>query len=169
MDITPYYKPGQSNSITYARNGGCGTTIADMGGDVWSRVDVTYNKITAPLGFSSMTAPTIAWTSYGGATTYELQIDSTALYNPPLVTKTGLTGNSYTLSGAGAELLTSGITYYARLRAENGSDTAFQRPIDFTVDTTAPSVPALRVPSAGATVTTKNPKFDWSPVTSGTE
>lgn len=170
VDITPYYKPGQSNQIQYTgSNSGWRTSLADMGGNVWTRIVVSHNKVTSPIGFSSMTAPTIAWDSYGGATTYELQIDSTALYNPPIVSKTGLTGNSYNLTGVGAELLMNGITYYARIRAENGSDTTFQRPIDFTVDTTAPPVPTLRVPSAGATITTKNPKFDWSPVTSGNE
>lgn len=171
VDITRYYKPGKSNQVQYYRGeaGGMWTAIADMGGNVRTRIDVTYNKITAPLGFSSMTAPTITWASYGGATSYEIQIDTTALYNPPLITKTGLTGNSYTLTGAGAELLTNGITYYARIRAENGSDTTVQPPMDFTVDNTAPPAPALAYPPSGATVTTKNPKFDWSPVTSGTE
>jgi len=169
LDVTDYYQAAAPNSLQFWTNTGATPYITTIDGSKMVRFNVAYNPITTPVGFSSMTAPTVAWTAYGGATTYELQVGVTPLFNPPLFTKTGLSGTSYTLSGGGAELLTNGITYYARLRAEDGSDTAYHLPVDFTVDNTAPATPTLRAPAADATLNTTKPKFDWSPVTSGSE
>jgi hypothetical protein len=174
LDISDLYEPGQANQIQIKRIADSSNCIMPGSSGQTVRVTITVNRniITSPsnaFGFSSTTTPTITWVSFGGATSYKLQVDDTGLFNPPLFEKTGLTATSYTLSGAGAELLTNGITYYARVQAENGSDTGVNKPVDFTVDTTAPPAPTLTYPAANATITTTKPKFDWSPVTSGAE
>ena len=143
----------------------------------------TYTSNTAPsagariispsqAGFANTTTPTIIWGAGPGNTSFELQIDVVPFFYSPVLDKTGLSGTSYTL--AGGEALTNAITYYARIRGEQGNTTwGFSSPpntyIDFTIDNTPPSIPAFVTPPYYSTTTTQLPTFNWSPVTSGSE
>jgi large repetitive protein len=129
--------------------------------------------LSAPATFTNDTTPVFNWNAVSSAsgaivTGYELQI---SMSNNFAVL---VGGNTITIAGQSSvsyewvsELPTStGQVYYARIRAVNslnvyGNWSAVR---NFTLDTTAPSVPVLTAPANNSTVATLTPTFIWTTV-----
>ncbi|MBM4462041.1 MAG: hypothetical protein FJ012_01735 [Chloroflexi bacterium] len=83
--------------------------------------------------FSKKT-PTLDWSDVTDASgvTYSLQIDDNADFSSPIISRQGLTGSTYTLTGG--EALSKG-TYYWRVRAVDGAGnvSAWTAPFSFSV------------------------------------
>jgi hypothetical protein len=77
------------------------------------------------------TTPTFSWTASAYTTGYRVQIDATGLFSGPfeLNTTVGATTYNYTVSGM---MLSTGVTYYWRVIAENPYGQAITGPRSFT-------------------------------------
>ena len=122
---------------------------------------LTAAKVTAPFLFTNNTAPTIAWTAVSGAANYQMQLGTDPFFLSTVSDQTVGT-NSASVSG-----LSSGSSYYVRVRATNGNYPNRWGPTaNFTVDTTAPTAPTLLTPGDASDthppVGTQTPSFDWT-------
>jgi hypothetical protein len=119
--------------------------------------------LTAPADAATAVSrtPAFSWSDGGAGVTYDLLIETDGGSTTTLV-KTGLSTPSYTLSGAGAELLNNGQAYSWRVRASNtGGSSAYANSRTFTVVIAAPDVPVVVGPADGATDQTLTPTLDW--------
>ncbi|MFC1926574.1 hypothetical protein ACFLWV_02360 [Chloroflexota bacterium] len=95
--------------------------------------------------------------------TYELQVDNNPEFSSPAVDESGLVGSFFDV----LVTLPDG-TYYWRVRAVDGvipsNVGAWSEVWSFTVDTTAPAVPALISPPDGALLNDDTPMLDWGDV-----
>jgi len=109
------------------------------------------------------TTPDLDWADVSDFTgvTYSLQVSTVSTFSTTVVNVTGLTTSAYKTA-----TLAAGIKYW-RVKAIDGAgnDSGWSPTWNFTIDTTAPSVPTLISPANGATVDTTTPSLDWSDVT----
>lgn len=102
--------------------------------------------------------PTFTWTSVSGASYYQLQIFSgpNVIHNASNITTT-----SYTLT---ANVLQGNSTYYWRVTAWAGSNSAVSTSFYFTTAPAVPSAPTLSFPQNNATNMPLSFTFDWNDV-----
>ena len=116
---------------------------------------------------TSDTTPWLDWSTVVDATAvhYQLQLDETADFATPVVSRTWLNGSSWSVDTP----LPDGV-YYWRVRAVDaaGNASAWTAAWTLTVDATTPPVPELVSPSNGALTTDSTPWLDWSTVTDAT-
>ncbi|MEW5767285.1 MAG: Ig-like domain-containing protein [bacterium] len=112
------------------------------------------------LSSTSDSTPVFEWTEVteglSAPVTYTLQVDDNNSFSSPEIFTT--TSTSYTHT----TVMSEGI-YYWRVRGEDGSgnNTNWSETVQFKVDTTTPSGPALIAPANGGT-TNAYPTFRWS-------
>lgn len=116
------YQTKQLNSITFTKGGATGAVaqIFGLSGKTLDACPVMTSVTSAAVSTSSFTAN---WTlgslgSDGATPTYTLEVYTDSGYTTPVSGSpfTGLTGNSYTLTG-----LTPDATYYYRVKADGSS------------------------------------------------
>ena len=144
---------GLANSMTYywranASNGG-GTSDWSL---LWSFTTI----MTAPAA-PVLTSPSngvidqalslvVSWSSVGTATTYGVQVSTTATFATVILVQNGLTVQSATAGG-----LANGTTYFWRANAANAGGTgAWAVAWSFTTLMTTPATPTLTAPANGA-------------------
>lgn len=105
------------------------------------------------------TTPLLAWQAATNATDYDIQIDTDPAFASPDQTLT--TSNLNIEPAALAE-----GAYVWRARAANSAgDGPWSTPASFSVDTTAPAVPAMTAPADALTTVLPQPVFTWGAVT----
>lgn len=112
------------------------------------------------------TAITLSWNPSTDASTYSVQVSTSATFATIALTSTGITGTSLSISG-----LTSNRVYYWRVSATNlGGTSAFSTAFSFTtaVAITTPSAPTLSAPANNATAVAIPVTVSWSASTRAT-
>ena len=141
---------GDTITFTNATNGSGNTTRA-------ASLLVTNGTPTAPSApvlaaqsaYSAGTSKTITWPAVSGATSYTLQIASSANFTTNL-----LASQTVTSSGASFTNLTHGVTYYYRVLATNSiGSSGYSATVSSTQDNVAPTV-AITAPATGTSTTT---------------
>jgi hypothetical protein len=106
------------------------------------------------------TTPDLDWADVSDTTgvTYSLQVSTVSTFSSTVVNVTGLTTSAYTTA-----VLAAGTKYW-RVKAIDGAgnDSGWSSAWNFTIDTTAPTLPTLVSPTNGAMVNTATPSLDWS-------
>ena len=116
---------------------------------------------------TSDSTPWLDWSTVTDATAvhYQLQVDDSADFSSPVVSKTWLNGSSWTLDMA----LPDGVyRWHVRAMDAAGNTSAWAGGWTFTVDTTAPPMPELAYPANGTVTSDSTPWLDWSAVTDAT-
>lgn len=177
VDVTSAYNNNASTkSVVIDASPGCQytfwtiTKLANTTDPMFRVAVVPLPGVSTPTtgGFTNITLPTISWAPLSGSTSYQLQIHTDPFFNAPYVSQTVLGTTQYTLTAG--QILTNGVSYYARVRALGGAAGGFWSYVtDFTVAQTAPAAPTTVAPAANANVPVQTPTFNWSAVTSGPE
>ncbi|TDI83749.1 MAG: T9SS type A sorting domain-containing protein [Caldithrix sp.] len=105
------------------------------------------------------TTPSLAWSS-SGATSYRLQVSTSANFSTTMVDQSGLTSTSFQVSS-----LSNSTTYYWRVNATNAIGTSGWAPAwEFSTEGagSAPAAPALSSPSDNATNISTAPNLVWN-------
>ncbi len=90
----------------------------------------------------------LSWYPVPSALTYRLQISNTGIFTDPIFDEEGLTLTSRSISD-----LDSGMVYFWRVNASNGSDTSYWSDIwQFTVYEISMNAPVLELPADGSTI-----------------
>lgn len=107
------------------------------------------------------TSPTLSWNASTGASTYRLQVSTSATFATIAIDRANLTTLSSALTG-----LAGSTTHYWRVSASNaGGSSAFSVPFRFTTAAAppaAPATPTLVSPVNGAKLTTRTPTLLWN-------
>jgi hypothetical protein len=119
-------------------------------------------SISSPANGSTGQQPnlTMSWASVPGAQTYQMQIDTNALFSATVMEQSGLTGTSVVAAGLGSH-----ITYYWRVDAVSalGVIGPWSSTWSFTTEIyIGPGTPALAAPSNGATGQLLALTLNWS-------
>jgi hypothetical protein len=105
--------------------------------------------------------PTLNWNGSSGATSYGLQVSTSASFSSIIYSQQGITGTSQQVTGLGTN-----TTYYWRVNATNASGTSSYSNIwSFTTVIGAPAAPTLSSPASGAAVTGNTITFAWNSAT----
>jgi hypothetical protein len=103
---------------------------------------------TAPAGGTTgaSTTPTFSWATASGASNYALVVSTSSNYTSPVVSQSGISGTSYSVSTA----LSNSTKYYWKVTASNanGSTVASNGGISFTTAATAPPPPPTIPPTS---------------------
>jgi len=150
---------GYGDSVTFTCTNGTGTTTRP--------VSLTANSTTAPsppalaalTTYTQGTSKTVSWTAAPGATSYTFEISSTADFS------TILSSQVVTSPTASFSDLTSGVTYYYRVKATNNiGNSIYSNIVSSTQDTVAPVVaitsPASTTSTATNTITVSGTSSD---------
>ncbi|MCX6132225.1 MAG: DUF5050 domain-containing protein [Ignavibacteriales bacterium] len=109
------------------------------------------------LAPNQSTSPTLSWGGSTGATSYRLQVSTTASFSTFIIDQNGLTTNSYSASG-----LSMGTTYYWRVSATNVAGTSSYSSV-WTFSTgvivSPPTTPTPADLSTGVSIT---PTLSWN-------
>jgi hypothetical protein len=152
---------GEINYQVATNPGGTRTGTISVGGAVLSVMQTGGG--VGPVTLSSpaneaqgvTSAPTLAWTTSTGATSYDVYFGTVPI--PPFITNTS--GTTYSPATLGA-----GVTYYWRVIAKNTAGTASSEIWSFT--TQASSAPATIVsPAAGSQLPMNSVTFTWTTTT----
>ncbi len=174
---TRTYAGGFSASITGLQLGTYHyRACASNGGGVSYGADRTFTTqdLTAPPAPTLLkpasgriitdNTPWLDWSDVTDASPvhYELQVDDSADFSPPVYSLASVGGSGATVS---TEL--AGGVYYWKVRAVDalGNASAWTSAWSFTLDTTIPAVPVLLKPTDGKIITDSTPWLDWSDVT----
>lgn len=108
--------------------------------------------------------PSISWSSVTGATTYTVQVSTTAGFSTTVIDTGGLTGTSYSASG-----LLNNTAYFWRVRATNaGGSGPYSAARSFTTIVAAPIAPILLSPADSATNVSVSLALSWGAVSGAT-
>jgi hypothetical protein len=175
LNITSQYNNG--SSVKTVSSTGYGGSLMPLSGlfntvDPMFRISVTLLPgISSPTpgGFTNLVLPNFTWAAVPGAASYELQVSIDPFFTTPMVLdQTPIPGTSYQLTVG--NILTNGVSYYVRLKANGGSFGGIPSYItDFTVAQTIPTTPVLVSPPNPSNVSSQTPTFNWNPVTLGSE
>jgi|GEM_PF-912677 hypothetical protein len=92
-------------------------------------------------------SPTLSWTTVPGEVTYNVQVSTSSGFGITVLSKTGITGTSLTVSPA----LLNNTTYYWEVKATNlGSTSNWSSVGSFTTVPATPGAPMLTLPTTGA-------------------
>lgn len=105
--------------------------------------------------------PTLGWNACTGATSYNLQVSTSSSFSTIFINQTGITGNSYDVSG-----LASNIQHYWRVSAVNSGNTSSWSTVWSFTTIPPPAAPILISPINGAINTAISPTLSWN-TTSG--
>jgi len=139
--------------------------VIDPVGSVNRLLFVSNALVTAPVlnsplpnALISNNMPVLSWKNVINADTFNVQIANTSTFASPLPEGNGVSGLSYTVASS----LPDGKWYW-RVQARNafGTTGAWSTARYFTVDTTAPAVPVLKLPVNGSTPVGV-PTFTWN-------
>ena len=112
------------------------------------------------------TATTLSWNPSTNASTYTVQVSTSATFATIALTSSGITGTSLNVSG-----FASNTVYYWRVSATNlGGTSAFSTAFSFTtaVAITTPSAPSLSAPANNATAVAIPVTLSWAASTRAT-
>lgn len=116
---------------------------------------------------SVSTSPTFSWNAATGAVSYHLQLSTQTTFSSTIVDRPGITATSSSVNG-----LSSGTTYYWRVRASNDGGTGpWSGTWSFTTSAAAPpppsppATPTLSTPANGATDLPTTVSLTWNAVT----
>ncbi len=128
--------------------------------------DVTLLKSPSDNSVTTDTTPTFTWNrAPGTGVTYELRVSEDSVLANPIISKTGLTRTSYTLTPA--EALAVGKSYYWGVLVKGGNWQVFQSRVtwDFLVAPAQLRAPVLVSPANGAgALAPVNLTLDWDAV-----
>ena len=140
-----------NDTITFTNStNGVGNTTRSASLVIGSNSVPATPTLTAMATFSQGTSRTVAWGAIAGATSYTLQISTTADFSSVL--------SSQTVSSPTATFanLTSGVTYYYRVLATNGvGSSIYGNVVSSTQDAVAPVV-AITAPATGTSTGTNS-------------
>jgi hypothetical protein len=121
--------------------------------------------LVSPANLATAVAlmPSLSWSPVTGATSFSLQVSTTATFSTIVVNETGLATVSTPISG-----LSNGTVYYWRVRSSNGQFSDWSTVSSFTTLTPALAAPTLVTPAANATGVALEPRLTWSGVTGAT-
>ena len=135
---------------------------------VWSGVwsftidteSLSAPQLSSPANESVLTdsLPEFDWSDVSGASVYQLQLDSTAVFSEPVLSDSVLTASHYTAAAA----LSDGMWYW-RVRAGNsqGNWGGWSSVWSFAVDSKGPAAPELSSPEHATVLSDSAPAFDW--------
>jgi subtilisin family serine protease len=106
------------------------------------------------------TSTTLSWNPSSGASTYTVQVSTSATFSTIALTSTGIGTTSLSISG-----LTGNRVYYWRVSATNlGGTSAYSSAFSFTTvaPLTAPSTPTLSAPANNATAVAIPTTLSWN-------
>lgn len=141
-----------------------------VGIGAWSSPNQFTTRISNPYITSPQdgaraisTTPNIAWSPVSGATSYNLQISTSATnWGSPIVSKTGIINNNVDITTA----LNNSAAYYVRVTANSlGGQSDWSNAISFT---TAMASAELLSPNGGAFGISLTPTLAWSSVPNAT-
>ena len=127
-------------------------------------VPTLLTPANAATGIAS--SATLSWNSTSGATSYNIQISTSATFSTIALSSAGITGTSLSVSG-----FASNTVYYWRVSASNlGGTSAYSIANSFTtaVPVTIPSAPTLSIPANNATSVTVPATLSWNASTGAT-
>ena len=110
--------------------------------------------------FINDTTPTFSWSAVATATSYDMELSTTATFTPATTTLVTVTGLTTDWSPA----LTTNQVYYVRVRGINslGVKGTVSAVRTFTLDTVAPTTaPTLSAPANNSIALTQKPTFTW--------
>ena len=157
--------PALSTGVTYywrARSNACGNNSAWTG----IRSFTTVCPVPATPTLSSpangatgvSTTPLLDWTDAAGATSYDVQVCSDSGC-ASVVRSANPTTSQWTVS----PVLSTGVTYYWRARANNAcGNGSWTGTWSFTTVCPVPATPSLVSPANGATGVSTTPLLDWT-------
>ena len=162
-----HYATQQVGLATVTFSGG-GTANYTSGGD---EVIYSLTATSSPLpptllsptnGLSSQpTALTLTWNTALGATSYGVQVSTSAVFTTTVLSQAGITGASKAATGLG-----NNTTYYWWTNATNSIGTSLWSSVwSFT---TGFGAPTLAAPSNGSTGQSISPTLSWNTVTGAT-
>jgi hypothetical protein len=169
---TSYGLTGLSNStVYYWRVNATNASGTSSYSSAWSFTTAGLSSPPAPTLSSPSsgstgvaTNPTLSWNASTGATSYRLQVSTSAGFAVSVVNQSGITGTSYNVTG-----LSNGTLYYWRVNATNaGGTSAYSTSWNFTTVVAAPSAPTLSSPANGATGVSTSPALNWNASTGAT-
>lgn len=156
---------GPSGEIIITSNAGRTTA----GRDIVKATPLTVT-LTSPANYTNGVSinPTFTWQTLNSPETYNLQIATSPSFSSGaiVVSKTGLTSNSYTLTSS--EALSNSATYYWRVQAVKTSAQAISHwSSPFQFQTISSAVPTLVTPANSSTLTSSTIYFSWYTLTYG--
>jgi hypothetical protein len=169
---TSYGLTGLSNStVYYWRVNATNASGTSSYSAAWSFTTAGLSSPPAPTLSSPSsgstgvaTNPTLSWNASTGATSYRLQVSTSAGFAVSVVNQSGITGTSYNVTG-----LSNGTLYYWRVNATNaGGTSAYSTSWNFTTVVAAPSAPTLSSPTNGTTGVSTSPALNWNASTGAT-
>jgi hypothetical protein len=104
------------------------------------------------------TSPTLSWNASSGATSYTVQLSTSAGFSSFVLNQSGVTSTVINVPG-----LANSTQYFWRVNATSpGGPTAFSSVFSFTTAAPAPAPPTLVSPANGITGIATNPTLSWS-------
>jgi len=145
--------------------------VTSVNGNIVQDFDALANLpdapvLSAPLNNSINLATSInlLWNASSGATSYNLQVSTSAGFGTLVQNITNLFSTTYGLTG-----LSQGTTYYWRVSANNISGTsAWSTAWNFTTQQSITSAPQLQTPINDAPAISTTPTLAWNPVAGAT-
>jgi len=162
-----HYATQQVGLATVTFSSGGTANYTSQGYEVISSLTATASPFPPTLssptnGLGGLpTALTLTWNTAPGATSYGVQVSTTAAFTTTVVSQTGIAGTSRAVSGLG-----SNTTYYWWVNGTNSLGTgAWSSVWSFT---TGFGAPTLAAPSNGSTGQSISPTLSWNTVTGAT-
>ncbi len=172
ITTTSYTVSGLANNTTYywrvnASNAGgtsahsatwSFTTAIGPGGPTAPSVPTLVSPADGAAGLP--TNLTVSWNASSGATSYRLQVSTSAAFSTLILDQSGLSSTSYNLAS-----LATNTTYYWRVNASNAGGTSdYSIAWSFTTGDGLLPVPTLLSPQGGAANVSTSVTVRWSPV-----
>jgi hypothetical protein len=162
---------GLASSTTYYWR----VSATNAGGTSAYSTTFSFTTVVVPPSAPTLSAPangatnqplaqTLSWDASAGATSYRVQLSTSATFATTLVNDSTLTGTSRAVGP-----LTNNTTYYWRVNAKNAAGTsAFSAASSFTTVVAPPSAPTLASPANNATNVQLTTTLSWNAATGAT-
>ena len=171
---TTFSSPGLSVSVGDDTTTTFFATATDAAGNAsdCSSTSVTYiEDSTAPPSptlvapadgaVTNDATPAFDWSDVGGAASYELLVDDNSDFSSPEIDQTAIAPSNFT---PGSALADGTYSWKVRARDATSNAGAYSSVRTLTVDTVAPSAPALIAPANAAHTNDATPALDWSDI-----
>ncbi len=172
--VTTNYLTLPAGTFLYSTSYTWHVTAVGNAGNSLPSTDSKFTTVVAPgkviplsptagsTGVSVLTP--FIWQPVTATLSYNLQVSTTTDFTAPLVSLTGLTKTSYTLTTP----LTAGTVHYYRIQAVNAAGVGPWSNITLFTTIAAPAPPALLVPLAGNTRVQLPVQLAWTTVSTAT-